>query len=645
MNKLITNKTPEVASTTGIDILKWKFLNADGDLIRLNAWDFGGQEIYHSTHQFFLTKRSLYLFVWEARKDENMINFDYWLNIIQILSGSSPTIVVMNKSDERVKEIDEKSLREKFPNIQQFIQVSAELGHNIDRLKEAIIEQVLVLPHINDKLPEAWGKIRAKLESINDDYISYEDYKSICNGFGLSKEQSKYVSRYFHDLGVIIHFSDNPILKPVVFLNPQWVTNCVYDILELKSVITNHGLFSPDLLEDKIMGYDSQQISYVIELMRKFELCLKLSNTKYIIPELLKPSYPDKLDIQINNGIGIVYKYDFMPAGIVPRLIVRLKNSIYEDYYWKNGVYLKHEDSYALIESNQFIREIRINVNGDDKALLLGIIKKELDHINSTLNYPIHKVEVMCCCVKCKKDENPFMFDYKYLTKAKLKNFEYVHCQTHLVDVNLSTLIGPYEVFNVEDKEMFSLNEKSLLYDLIEISSRVLERKFTTPLEDIITDNYTDGLRFKGYSVTDQTRSGRSKINSGELDIMVRDSRQMPISIIEAFRLNSFSDNNRTIIEHINKLLIDYDTNDLKVNYILIYSLAENFQEAWIKYVKYIKNLPEHDLYDDNAELISYAPKKELSKRRNIKILTTQHSRSEEPKEIHHIFINFHSGK
>ena len=50
-------------------------------------WDFGGQEIYHATHQFFLTKRSLYLFVWEARKEEESRHFDYWLNVIKLLGS------------------------------------------------------------------------------------------------------------------------------------------------------------------------------------------------------------------------------------------------------------------------------------------------------------------------------------------------------------------------------------------------------------------------------------------------------------------------------------------------------------------------------------------------------------------------------
>ena len=69
---------------------------AEGEQVRLNVWDFGGQEIMHATHQFFLTKRSLYLLVLDARKGENEGNIHYWLKIIQSygadrLSSSSST--------------------------------------------------------------------------------------------------------------------------------------------------------------------------------------------------------------------------------------------------------------------------------------------------------------------------------------------------------------------------------------------------------------------------------------------------------------------------------------------------------------------------------------------------------------------------
>ena len=43
----------EEKSTEGIDVIQWKFPLPNGKEFRVNIWDFGGQEIYHQTHQFF----------------------------------------------------------------------------------------------------------------------------------------------------------------------------------------------------------------------------------------------------------------------------------------------------------------------------------------------------------------------------------------------------------------------------------------------------------------------------------------------------------------------------------------------------------------------------------------------------------------
>jgi small GTP-binding protein len=132
MKKLKDNKFKvkigKEPSTHGINIVPWEltcpFKQNNAENVKINFWDFGGQDIYHATHQFFLTKRSLYLLVWEARKEEESRSFDYWLNIIKLLSANSPVIIVMNKSDLRSKHIDEASFKEKFKNIVTFLQVS-----------------------------------------------------------------------------------------------------------------------------------------------------------------------------------------------------------------------------------------------------------------------------------------------------------------------------------------------------------------------------------------------------------------------------------------------------------------------------------------------------------------------------------------
>jgi small GTP-binding protein len=88
----------EEESTQGVDVLKWSFRleGVEGDRqFHVNIWDFGGQEIYHATHQFFLTRRSLYALVADTRKDDT--DFYYWLNVAELLSDNSPLLIVKNE--------------------------------------------------------------------------------------------------------------------------------------------------------------------------------------------------------------------------------------------------------------------------------------------------------------------------------------------------------------------------------------------------------------------------------------------------------------------------------------------------------------------------------------------------------------------
>ena len=645
LNRLVLKQTIDTITTEGIDIKKWNVHCNNGDgfdrNIRLNVWDFGGQEIYHSTHQFFLTKRSIYLFVWDARHSNNeILSFDYWLNIIKILSSNSPVIIVHNKIDERIKKIDEKGVKETFPNILSFINVSAKTGENIDKLEKEIRENVLNLPHIGDNLPEVWSQVREKLDSMSENYIKYERYLQICNSFGLDKKESKHLSQYFHDLGVFIHFSDNTILKSVVFLKPEWVTNNVYKIFDIKDIVSNYGKFNHDLLENELVDYDSEKMIYIIELMKKFELCFELANSSFIIPELLNQEKPDT-NIKVEDSISMMYQYYFMPAGIITRLIVRLNESLYEDLYWKNGVYLKLKNTFAEVISNQFKRSIKISVTGEDKVVLLGIIKRELELINKSLNNPSHKIKIQCNCNQCESIDNPYMFDFSSLEKAKQKKTMKVQCQESFLMVKLEELIGPYA--NIDQfQSNKGFNNDDLAQHLIDIISRLLERKYIHRIEDLVTDSFTDQLRAIGYITTDQTRSGRSKVSSGELDIMIRNEQQTPLAILEAMNLNSCGPKNNEIIEHLNKLLLNYDTNGLQRNYMLIYSRVENFDKLIKQYEEYFKMLPEHNLYDKSAKLIGFESLKPHSLPRNIKMFKSSHSLHNGFSEIYHFVINFH---
>ncbi len=79
---------PQKQTTLGVEIkdemkVVQSEVKGEGEPIKLNIWDFGGQEIQHSTHQFFLTTRSLYLLVVDARKGDQISNIEYWLKTYQ----------------------------------------------------------------------------------------------------------------------------------------------------------------------------------------------------------------------------------------------------------------------------------------------------------------------------------------------------------------------------------------------------------------------------------------------------------------------------------------------------------------------------------------------------------------------------------
>jgi len=447
MNRIIHNQVNEDEMTTeGIDIQEW-FIKTDVcDHFRVNFWDFGGQEIYNATHQFFLTKRSLYILLWEARKDNDLTHFDYWLNIIRLLSDSSPVLIVLNKIDERIKTIDEQYLQQSFKNIVGFHKVSATQNMNMDGLVNDIISNITKLDHIGDTLPKAWLDIRKQLEDLDENFISHDRYLTICHTFELTHKEADFLSLYFHDLGVFLHFQDNAILSDILFLKPDWATNAVYKVLDTKEVQNNYGVFNYDELKNIWHKYPSDQYIRLIELMKKFEICFQIPETKtYIVPRLLRAAQPP-FDWKNRDNLRFEYHYPFMPAGIISRFIVRTHNHIKDELYWQHGLVLNRDDSKALMISDVFDRKISIRIVGPDKKELLYYIRGEIDYIHSTLNYPEVNEMIACNCSECMGSSKPFFYKYKLLKKYQLKGIQNIRCEESLDDVSVDSLLGGIEL-------------------------------------------------------------------------------------------------------------------------------------------------------------------------------------------------------
>jgi internalin A len=361
-------------STEGININTWiipqnEIKEINSNITRdfqINIWDFGGQEIYHSTHQFFLTKRSIYLLVTESRKEDSHDDFFYWLNIIKLLGDKSPVMMILNKADQPTKDLPINEYKAAFNNILSFNKISLkkEFKTEFIEFKNKLKKIASELPHIGNPLPKVWVDIRRDIEKLKingKNFISLDEYFEICRNHYRKEDSALFLSEYFHDLGVIIHFQNDIDLKDLVILNHEWITKGVYKILDDKKVIQQKGRFNYEDIR-RLWASDDHHLKTreLISLMKntKFDLCFEIKNGEFLVPRLLPVDEVEHDWEPTPQNSKFEIRYKFMPKGIVARLIVKMNSDIYQDKYWRYGVILNFENTFAIIKRN--ILKIRL---------------------------------------------------------------------------------------------------------------------------------------------------------------------------------------------------------------------------------------------------------------------------------------------
>jgi internalin A len=390
VNRLLRGVFIPTDMTRGIHIEPWE-VQAGDNRVAAHVWDFGGQDIMHGTHQFFLTRRSLYVLVLAARESKQNDDAEYWLKTISGFGAESPVIVALNKSEERPCDVNENALRKKYPAIQEFIKTDCKTGLGIEVLKAAISRAADNLEVLRDSFPAPWFVIKERLSGMKENFLTFEEFRRECVELGepLAKEQELLAS-VLHILGIALNFRDDERLRDTSVLNPLWVTGGLYALLNDNELACRHGeLRMADfarVLSSK--DYPAHTHEFLRELMGKFELCFPLDGPgqRYLIPELLSPQEPDAAGpLDTNDALAFTYFYPRMlPHGLVPRFIVRLYQVIKDRLRWRTGVVLEWFDATALVKADEDDRCVRIRVHGSGRRRreLLGIIRQEFDELH-----------------------------------------------------------------------------------------------------------------------------------------------------------------------------------------------------------------------------------------------------------------------
>ncbi|XP_052065512.1 uncharacterized protein LOC127705231 isoform X3 [Mytilus californianus] len=232
---------------------------------RLIFWDFGGQYVYLTTHQTFMTFRALFLVVFDGSKDlheqvpdvmcfpgQHMtptpaVFLQYWVNSILtyckvVYPGIPKILFVATHKDKVPKENVETRREELYSGIEElfkdhegqhhlvfrpliFVNAKDQADQEIEVLKKTITELTFDHPCWGERMPNACVPLEleiAELVAEGKQIMSLAEVKelnAISEVSVLSPEQLTDFLHFHHSLGKIVYF-DTPQLRDNVMINP-----------------------------------------------------------------------------------------------------------------------------------------------------------------------------------------------------------------------------------------------------------------------------------------------------------------------------------------------------------------------------------------------------------------------------------------
>ncbi len=369
----------KINTTHGIERSQIRIPYSGSD-IRLNFWDLGGQEFMRSTHQFFFTERTLYVLVTLARRERNELN--HWLKLANQLGNKAPVLVVINKIDLDSHDLDRRSLERDYPNIIGFVRTciyDCKEGNAVETIKllknkiKAAVTDKSLMSSVFEQRPPDWFKVKAQLEKLEEDgieFITYKDYENLEFIKNLSDDERRINLKLLSMIGAVVSFVDDPRLIDTNVINPQWIMDGVYAIINDHIVkdITKGRLCINDL--ERILPlnkFPKSRHAYLLELMKKFNLCYAAKDQQdiFLIPDLFEDIEPD---FEWNGDKSMHFRYnydDYPPDAFMTRFIVELNQDIHNEKRWRSGVYISNGSCLAKVYQTFSKNQIHIEIAGN----------------------------------------------------------------------------------------------------------------------------------------------------------------------------------------------------------------------------------------------------------------------------------------
>ena len=346
----------------------------------IHFWDFGGQVMYHATHQFFLRSHCVYILVLDGRRTgDGSHEAEYWLEHIRAFAPKAPVLLVGNKADQGAMDWDRARLKRKYLSLHfiGFYQLSCihldRCRHDFEKFKMDLQATLAEVGTVQQKFtPEEFAVLGAlRRHSSQETFFRKDRYEALCSEQGVTGQND--LLTLFDKLGLVIHFPDLPRLDAYL-LNPRWLTYGVYQLIDRgearvseKSAIQHLSASTMTDNQGKPLQYPSERCGFLLDAMVQFKMAYPLENKEYVIPNLLSSDEP-QLTFPEEGARAFRFRFEgLLPPQLLPQLIVQHYGEIHDNTVWRQGVLLHTSISggaTALLRADAYDRTLTLWVAG-----------------------------------------------------------------------------------------------------------------------------------------------------------------------------------------------------------------------------------------------------------------------------------------
>jgi internalin A len=402
-------------ATHGIEILPVALPHPDLDLdLTVRAWDFGGQEVYRITHQFFFANHAVYLVVWNPSDGQEPDQVERWLRGIRlrVRQDARALVVATHCPGEREAELDYPILRRTFPELLAGrFEVDTRTGRGIAELRQAIAADVAALPQMGQSLSRRWIAARDEILGLADaePLISFERFADICCGHGVDTDQATALAELLHILGRVIYYGDDEGLRDFVALDPEWLTKAIGYVLADETTreaagILDHARVREIWPAEGGPAYPARYHPYVLRLMEKFDVSCRLGDdqSRSLVAQLVphdRPILPWDSQTPVPEGtrrLAMVCQLGEPGPGLIAWLTVRHHRAS-TGRHWRGGVFLRHP---VIAYASEAILELRtptqlvVDVRAPSPDYFFNVLRDSIEDLITRrwpgLRYTLH---------------------------------------------------------------------------------------------------------------------------------------------------------------------------------------------------------------------------------------------------------------